>query len=90
MAEIKDTYESIYENQDAATQQKLSQLQSNIKAHVETVPLQTLGNSVMSKDGSKKQLGIAELISAGYGERISRDVIMKYITGSKNEKTTFW
>ncbi len=50
MGEIKDRYETVYENQDADTQQKLSQLQESIKSHVESAPLQMLENSVMGKD----------------------------------------
>lgn len=90
MAE-KDIYEAVYEKQGADTQQKLSSLQKNIEDHITSAPLSKLENSITGKAGDNKAVGsINEFISMAYAKRMSKDIIMKHLTGAKNEKSTIF
>lgn len=89
MWEAKDVYEELESKQDDATKQKLSTLQENIKSHISSSPLQTIENSVTWKSTETK-FWMNEIIGAVYAKRMSKDIIVKYVTGSKNEQDTLW
>lgn len=90
MGETKDMYESVYEGLVDDKKQELSQLQQKIEQHITMAPLDKIQNSITGSAKDGKSGGINELISAAYAKRMSKDIVMRYYGGTKNEKSTIF